>query len=298
MWSLVCLCLLSTDPLTAGDHPRELKVGELDRSYLVHLPSKVDVKQPTPVVLIFHGALSNARQMVRFCGLNEKADQVGFIAVYPEATGRAPTWNAGDCCGGAVFNKVDEVAFVRAVLEDLAQVVTIDKQRIYATGMSNGAMLCYRLANEMSDEIAAIAPVGGAMAFEKCSPTRPVSVMHFHGTEDNFAPFKGRPEARGQKLFRFTPVAATIEAWVAANGCPAEGKETALPDEADDGLTVSQTVYGPGKDQSEVILFSITGGGHTWPGRQLPLGRLLGKSTKDISANDLIWEFFEKHPLK
>src|SRR5437016_6447484 len=115
--------------------------------------------------------------MVRFCGLNEKADRAGFLAVYPSGTGRlerALTWNGGNCCGYAMLNKVDDVAFTRGLLDDLAKAVLIDRKRVYATGMSNGAMMVYRLASELSDRIAAIAPVSGPMGTRTCHPKRPV----------------------------------------------------------------------------------------------------------------------------
>ena len=101
------------------------------------------------------------------------------------------TWNGGNCCGYAQWNKVDDVGFTRALLDDLAKVVNVDAKRVFATGISNGGIMCYRLASELSDRIAAIAPVAGTMGTKTCNPKRPVSVMHFHGTDDKFLPFKG-----------------------------------------------------------------------------------------------------------
>ena len=137
------------EALGPGDHTRTLQGDGWQRSYLVHVPPQYDPKKPTPVVLVFHGGGSNAEQMVRFCGLNEKADQEGFIAVYPQGTGRFKrllTWNGGNCCGYAQSNKVDDLAFTRALLDDLAKVANVDAKRIYATGMSNGAIMCYPMA--------------------------------------------------------------------------------------------------------------------------------------------------------
>jgi polyhydroxybutyrate depolymerase len=251
-------------------------------------------------VLAFHGGGSNAEQMVRFCGLNEKADKEGFIVVYPNGAGRfrrALTWNGGNCCGYAMQNKLDDVAFVRALLDDLATAASVDPKRVYATGMSNGAILCYLLASELSDRIAAIAPVSGPMGTEKCKPRRPVSVIHFHGTEDQYAPFHGGRGGSSLTQTQFYSVEHSIQTWVKANGCPEAPVVTDEPNKADDGITVRRKTYGPGKDGAQVVLVEITGGGHTWPGRD-PQVRFLGKSTKDISANDLMWEFFMKHPMK
>ena len=263
MSSAVLLLLVvtaSADRLQPGDHTRTLTVEKRERTYLVHVPKSYDDTKPTPVVLAFHGGGSHAEQMVRLCGLNEKADKEGFIAVYPSGTGRLPrmlTWNGGNCCGYAMQNKVDDVAFVRALLDELTKIATIDQKRIYATGMSNGAIISYRLASELSDRIAAIAPVAGPMGTETCSPKRPVSVMHFHGTDDEFAAFKGGPGPKSFSRTNFYSVEHSIQAWVKANGSPAEPKVEQLPDKADDGMTVTRKTYGPGRDGSEVVLLVI-----------------------------------------
>jgi len=288
----------AAERLGPGDHTLSLAVGGLQRSAIVHVPPKYDRTAPLPVVLAFHGGLANADSMVRFSGLNDKADQAGFIAVYPHGTGRLQrvlTFNGGNCCGHAMNNRVDDVEFTRRLLDELAAVVTVDPKRVFATGMSNGGIMAYRLAAELSDRIAAIAPVGGPMGTKGCSPKRPVSIIHFHGTADEFAPFNG---GRGTGLSgtMFFSVDHSIAAWVEADGCVAVPVTIRLPDTADDDTTVTRTTYGQGKGGAEVVLIVIEGGGHTWPGREPRLASL-GKSTRDISANDLMWGFFQRHPL-
>jgi polyhydroxybutyrate depolymerase len=124
---LILAVILAAD-LAPGDHSRNLQVDGRSRTYIVRVPPKYDANQPTPVVLCFHGGGSNAEQTVRFCGLNEKADKEGFIVVYPNGTGllNRLTFNGGNCCGYAMQNKVDDVAFVRALLDDLSKVVNVD----------------------------------------------------------------------------------------------------------------------------------------------------------------------------
>ena len=298
LFHLLALLSLAAAPLGPGDHNRSLKMGDVDRSYLVHVPPQYDPQKPTPVVLVLHGAGTNGSMMVWFCGMNKKADEAGFIAVNPNGTGLAGlmlTWNAGGFPGKGV-GKVDDVAFIAKLLDDLATVVNLDPKRVYVTGMSNGGMMCYRLAAELSDRIAAIAPVAGTMAIDNYNPKRPVPVMHFHGAADKMVPFAG-PGGRTPKFLGFKSVDDTIKVAARANGCPEEPKTEDLPDKAGDGTTVTKKTYGPGKDGAEVVLFVIKGGGHTWPGQQPPVG-FIGKSTKNLSANDLIWEFFEKHPMK
>jgi polyhydroxybutyrate depolymerase len=301
MFTLAVLTLLVAEstPLGPGDYTRTLTLRGRTRTYLVHVPKSYDGSKPYPVVLAYHGGGSNAEQMVRFCGLSAKADAAGFLAVYPSGTGRlarALTWNGGNCCGYAMENQVDDVAFTRALLDDLATVAKVDAKRVYATGMSNGAILAYRLASELSDRIAAVAPVSGPMGTDTCRPKRPISVLHFHGTDDEFAPFKGGKGPKSLSGTDFYSVEHSIRAWVRANGCREEPVTVPLPDTAKDGTKVVRKTYGGGRDGSEVVLIVIEGGGHTWPGRQPPL-RILGKSTKNISANDVMWDFFQKHPM-
>jgi polyhydroxybutyrate depolymerase len=207
------------------------------------------------------------------------------------------TWNGGNCCGEAQRNNVDDVGFTRALLDDLAKVANVDAKRIFATGISNGGIMCYRLASELSDRIAAIAPVAGTMGTATCKPKRPVSVIHFHGTDDKFLPYNGGIGSKSFSKMLFRSVDQSIRAWAKVDGCPAKPVVTDMPKKIDDGTTVQRKSYGPGKDGAEVVLFVINGGGHTWPGREPGVG-FLGKSTKNISANDLMWEFFKRHPMK
>lgn len=284
-------------PLGPGDATRTLQVDGRDRSYIVHVPPGYDRKKLTPVVLNFHGAWTNAGTQVLFSGMNRKADEAGFAVVYPNGTG------FGD--GALFFNAwakvapagraVDDVKFVARLLDDLATVLNVDARRVYATGMSNGGMMCHRLAVELSDRIAAVAPVSGTLCMDNIKPARPVPVIHFHGTADTIVPFGG-PKNAAARLLNFKSVDDTIKAWVKANGCPETPEVTELPDTAGDGTTVTRKVYGPGRDGAEVVLYAVEGGGHTWPG-QNPVIHFLGKYTRNISANDLIWEFFRKHPM-
>ncbi len=129
--------------------------------------------------------------MARFCSLNEKADRSGFVVVYPNGTGASSFFLYWDA-GGVRGRISDDVGYMAKLLDDLATVVNVDPRRVYATGMSNGAMMCYRLASELSDRIAAIAPVAGTMAIEPCRPRRPVSVLHFHGPRTRSCSSEGR----------------------------------------------------------------------------------------------------------
>ena len=283
---------------------RTIKVGTHDRRSMIYIPRGYDATRPTPVIVVFHGGGGNPESMVSFAGLNDKADEAGFIVVYPYGTGRLRnrllTFNGGNCCGYAMDNNIDDVGFTRAMLDDVATVANVDENRVFATGMSNGGIMAYRVASELADRIAAIAPVGGPMGTEVCSPSRPVAVMHFHGTADANAPFNGgqgvgHPLARDRPVF--LSVQHSLDQWIKANGCVQPPEVVNLPDAAADGMAVTRTTWRGGKDGTEVVLIEINGGGHTWPGREPPL-EMLGPSTKDISANDLMWDFFLRHARK
>ncbi|WP_165232875.1 extracellular catalytic domain type 1 short-chain-length polyhydroxyalkanoate depolymerase [Aquisphaera insulae] len=296
--ALVCLglSLASAAPLKAGDHLQELTVGGSRRSYIVHVPPGYDASRPTPVVLVYHSAMMNAAIMAGYCGMGRKADEAGFLLVYPNGTGTTSLLRYWDS-GGVRGQRSDDVGYTSALLDDLATRANVDPKRVYAAGMSNGAMMCYRLAAELSHRIAAIATVAGTMAIDECHPRRPVPVIHFHGTRDSIVPTKGAdPKLIGPT--RFLSLEATMDAWLRADGCPPIAAEATLPDaDTEDGTRVRRRTFGPGKDDSEIVLYLIENGGHTWPGSDVR-NKLLGLTTRDISANDLIWEFFRKHPMK
>jgi polyhydroxybutyrate depolymerase len=251
-----------------------------------------------PVVLAFHGGQTHPEFMRRFCGLDALAAAGQSIVVYPAGTGSREdilTWNGGNCCGQAMIDGADDVGFVRALLDALAARLLVDGRRIHATGMSNGAMMAYRLAAEMADRIASIAPVAGPMALAAIAPARPVPVLHFHGTLDQFTPLEGGVGRRSVTRVSHRPVVEGIFDWVHANGCRSEPRRDPIPC-TDDGITVERFTWGPGRDGAEVVYYRLDGGGHTWPGRR-PDSFFLGPCALSLDANRLIWEFFERHPL-
>lgn len=285
------------EPLGVGDHPRQLTIGSQERTYLVHIPKGYDSQKPTPVVLALHGTAMTGPMMVWYSGLNKTSDKAGFIVVYPSSLGIGGLsyWNAGGLRGMLANGQPDDVAFIRKLLDDLGTVVNVDQQRVFACGMSNGGMMCYRLAAELSDRIAAIAPVAGTVCLDESKPLRPVPVIHFHGTKDKIVPFEVK-EGKSQPFMKFLGVEDSIQTWVKLNGCKESATPVLLTKDADEMRTTRKT-YGGGKNESEVVLIAIEDGGHTWPGQKSPVF-FTGKSTLNISANDLMWEFFEKHPLK
>jgi polyhydroxybutyrate depolymerase len=282
----------ASNTLSTGDNTRTLNHDGLERSYIVHIPPGFDPTLPTPVVLVFHGGGGNAKNGVRMTGFNALADAEHFIVVYPNGSGRFKntllTWNGGDCCGYAVEKNVDDVGFVRALLSDLSAVVNVDQQRIYATGMSNGAIMSYRLACELSDLIAAIGPVAATQNLAECEPKRPVPVLHIHGDSDQHAPYAGGVGAKSLVGVPFASVDETIAFWVQNNRCEL------TPQVAQTG-NIRHTVYNGCQQNATVELYTVLGGGHTWPGGR-PGRPGADDPTMELDATQVIWKFFAAHP--
>ncbi len=277
-----------TETFKPGDATRSLVYAGIERKYVLHIPPGYDAAHPTPLVLAFHGIGLNAEEMIRISGLSKQADAAGFIVVYPNGTGETKSWNGGHCCGEAAKNNVDDVGFVRALIDQLAALTKIDTQRIYATGFSNGAIMVYRLACELSDRIAAIGPVAATQILDDqnlCRPARNVSVIHFHGTADRLNPYDGGTTAAG---FKFVSVKDALGFWTQKNACPA-------PQRKESG-TIQHDVYAPCANKSAVELYTILGGEHAWPGGE-PVDPRIGKPTMEIYAAPLMWEFFAAHPM-
>jgi polyhydroxybutyrate depolymerase len=295
--ALLALVVGPSEPLGLGDHLRSFEIDKQKRTYWVHVPPTYDAMKGTPVVLALHGATMSAKGMEALTGLSQKADREGFIVVYPNGAGSPflQTWNSGGFTQLFSQSKPNDVRFIAKVLDDLEGIVNVDKKRVYATGISNGAMMCYRLASELSDRIAAIAPVSGTIAIGNYEPKSPVPVLHIHGTVDNLVPFEGAGPTVGAFL-KFRSVEDSIAACVHCNGCAACPKITELP-QSKDRFKVTRSVYGEGKGGAEVVLYVVEGGGHTWPGRPFG-GAILGAYTMNLDANDVIWEFFRRHPRK
>jgi polyhydroxybutyrate depolymerase len=283
------------EPLKAGRHTRAIAWEGEERTYHIHIPASYDPAKPTPVVLALHGASMTGRIMEGFSGLSAKADEAGFIVVYPNGSsaGRLlQMWNSGSFPGNLGKKRADDVGCLGKMLDDLGTVVNVDNKRVYCAGLSNGGMMAYRVAAEMSERVAAVASVAGAMVCDECKPKRPVPIVHFHGTKDALVPLAGFTK----QLVTLPPVEDTIQAWVKVNGCAPKPEVTELPTTRDE-LKVARKTYNSGKNGSEVVYYLIEGGGHVWPGRPSP-GGFLGATTYNISANDIIWEFFQKHAMK
>lgn len=286
----------------AGTHTVDLKAGGLDRQYLVHVPAKYDGETAVPVVLAFHGGGGHAREMITSSGWIEKSDEAGFLLVAPEGSRAKPgerrnmrrnpqTWNDGSGRFPSGRANVDDVGFVRAVLDDLAKRYAIDARRVYATGFSNGSSMTYRLGAELSGRLAAIAPVASSglrVKVEKLAA--PVPMLTIQGGADPRNPLEGGRVNGGDGIEDRPPVRKSVERWAELNGC---GTKSALVSDKN-GVRIER--YGPGRGGAEVLFYTVEGMGHVWPGKTSVLPEfLVGKPTDKLDGTAVIWDFFRAH---
>ncbi len=296
LFGLACRWSASTPgpTLPAGDLTRSLTHEGRERSYLLHVPERLDFSQPLAVVFVFHGGTGNAQNALQMSGFNAVADQNGFLVVYPNGTGplgsdKLLTWNGGGCCGYAQENKVDDIGFVRAIVADLQNLTAIDPRRIYATGMSNGGILSHRLGCEAADLFAAIAPVAGTLNFSPCEPSSPISVLMFHGTADQHLPYEGGVGAKSLAGVDFASVGESADFWTTFNGCNAQPQTESFAD-------IRHETWSGCQEEAAVELYTILGGGHAWPGGNSSGRPGADQPTQTLSASQVIWEFFAAHP--
>ena len=247
-------------------------VDGISRKYLVFAPKGFD--KPLPVVLAFHGGGSKARQMERYTRFNDLAAKEGFLVVYPEAVDG--NWNDGRGIEGvrAQQENIDDVKFVRLIVDRISKEYMIDRSRVFCTGISNGAFMSHRLATEASDLIAAIAPVVGGMApamAKKYHPDQSVSILIIQGDADPLVPIRGGMVGfpRGRKRGLVVPTEETISLYLRRNGNQGDPTVTALDRDEQDGTSVEIRRYpdGPGGVKTQVYI--VRNGGHTWAGRPL-----------------------------
>lgn len=253
---------------------RRLTSGRRTRRFTLVAPEKL--AGPAPLVLNFHGLVETPQLQRLLSGMDEEARRRGMIVAYPEGIGTS--WNAGACCGRARDEGVDDVRFVRDLVRELGRELCLDESRIYATGMSNGAIFNYRLACEASDLIAAIAPVAGAEAVPACKPARPVPVLAFNGTWDLLVRYSGG-------WFDMSSAVETIARWTQRDRCE---KPAHLAYQQGD--TSCEAASG-----CDVILCTTARGGHTWPGGMI--APFLGHTTSDLDATSTMLDFFLDHPM-
>jgi polyhydroxybutyrate depolymerase len=311
--SLMIPCALflisfSGNRIPLSDTTGSIVVGGLKRTYLIHIPAS-DFSRSMPILIVLHGGGGNGKSMLKLTsgGFDQLSDKKGFIVVYPD--GIEAHWNDGRNKMETGYEtheeNTDDVGFISALIDNLIKKFNADSKRVFVSGMSNGAIMSYRLGCELSGKIAAIAPVAGNMPknlIQHCTPANPVSVLAINSDTDPLVPFNGG-DVTGpfgkKKLGKVLSAHESVLFWIKNNGCSPNPVVTDEPDnDRDDGTYVQKQQFINGRNNCEVILYTIKGGGHTWPGGYQYLGKwIIGKTCRDINATDIIWEFFEIHSL-
>lgn len=283
-----------------GDYTLSFTHNGLARFYKIHVPQKYDAKKPNALLVAFHGGGGDMwhQSNDRYYKQISKSEETGYVVVFPNGyskfqNGKFATWNAGKCCGLARDKSSDDVGFIREMIVKITNQLNIDKEKIYATGMSNGGMISYRLACEMSDVFKGIAAVAGTDNTTDCTPKNPISILHIHAKNDDHVLYNGGigSEATDRvHITDFQSVPATMAKWVKLNGCSEKASRV---------LEVKGAycdLYPSCKNNVKVQLCVTEDGGHSWPGGEKFRGR--GESnSKAISANDVIWDFFKGQAL-
>lgn len=260
-----------------GDYAFVFQHGGRPRTYRVHVPARYDSATAAPVLVALHGGDGmDSKAGNAYYGLMSKSDREGFIAVFPDGYSKSPgqpaSWNAGKCCGAAREDNVDDVEFIRQVVSNVFGQVYIDRQRIYATGVSNGAMMAYRLACEMPEVFRAVAVVAATDQTASCTPRNPVSVLHIHAKDDKLVPLTG--------------ATSTAAKWAQLNGC------RQAPERTLEMAGAYCDAYSYCRGQSEVQLCVTDTGGHSWPGGTVARKE---RPSQAISATTVMWDFLSRH---
>lgn len=286
------------EPAGGASAARSILINGVQRTFLLHIPPSYLRGTPTALVFVLHGGGGTGKQIEPFTNFSVLADGHGFVVVYPDAVDR--NWNDGREAQQlrAQREGVDDVAFFSAMIGTLSREYSIDPRRIYTTGISNGGFMSQLLAVRLGDRLAAIAAVAAGMApsVAEQPPKESISVLIMNGTEDRLVPYGGGNVAlnRGKTI----STDEIVRKWTASNRCAASPITAVLPDaDPSDGTRIKQTIYTRCARGTEVVLYTIEGGGHTWPGgaQYLP-ARVVGRVSRDLDATQVIWEFFAKHP--
>jgi polyhydroxybutyrate depolymerase len=268
-------------------------VEEKTRSYLLNLPTNYNAGNNFPLVVALHGFGGKASQMEHDYKLSEKSNEAQFVIVYPEGTKSdgplgLQSWNAGTCCEAALEQQVNDVGFISQLIQKLVRQFKINPKKVYVTGISNGAMLTYRLACEIPNQIAAIASVSGPLLTTRpCQPSRKMPILHIHSLIDTKVPYAGGIGIGG---YYYPPADSALQVWSAINGC------NASPRLVFDSTLYTKTQYISCAAGTTIELNLTKDGGHSWPGGLQPRPGA-DEPSKAFDATNMIWKFFQQYEL-
>ncbi len=288
---------------------KSLKIDGTSRTYELYVPKRYDGKSALPLVIMLHGGGGTGKGTRETTRWDHKAEKEGFLAAFPNATRpdpdsppkfgkNSPIWNDGSGRLHAGENGAPDVRFLEALIDQVSRSYQVDARRIYMTGFSNGASMTFRAGMELSDRLAAVAPVAGAFWIADPEIKSPLPLLYVTGTADTMNPLEGgMPKfARGKRGIggkKKPPVIDSVRKWARAIGC--DGKPS---DEAEKN-GVRKSRWGGGRNGSEVLFYRVEGMGHYWPGGDSELSAwMVGRDPGKLNGTDLAWEFFQSHPKK
>ena len=273
----------------------------LQRTCRLYIPGLYYERSSCPLVVALHGAGSTGDDMATVADFEDLADTEGFLVLLPD--GYEKNWNDGrDAAGIAAYDlNIDDVGFINALVDAAAANYNVDTTRIYLAGMSNGAMMTYRIGCETPARFAAFACVVGAIPeniFGACSPTGHAPFVIFNSTDDPLVPWEGGECGTAEvPLGRVVSIQESVQFWALHNGFVSEPEATLMEDvDPNDGTRVTEYSYTNGEAEADVVFYGIDGGGHTWPGG--PAIQVLwgtGPVCNDIDGTSIIWSFFKAH---
>ena len=276
---------------------RRIDVHGQMRTYALYLPANVTPGKPAALVIALHGGLGQGKSMATMTGFSQLADREGFLVAYPDGLRRH--WRDGRVVPGSVPSEQgDDIQFISALIDDAAMLHAVDEKRVYATGISNGAMFANFVALKLSGRIAAIAPVAGGIASELAGdfhPSAPVSVLMINGRDDPLVPYGGGAVAKTRGSIVSTERA--LQLWLDADGLRGEPQVRQVAAAANNDCNEQWQTWSNGRDGTAVTLVALAGGGHTWPGGQPYLPKaIVGAVCPELDATRVIWDFFRQHP--
>jgi polyhydroxybutyrate depolymerase len=302
--SMVCLLVVLSACVRTVDDRFERDTGQKEyegylRDYVLVRPSVLEPGELYPLVLALHGGGGDGERMCRLRGgIQEFAAQGGYFVLCPSGLDRH--WNDGRQIDRwrAHAEDIDDVGFLLELLDDITAQYPVDHDRLFVTGMSNGGKMSLRLACEATRTFSAAAPVIASMPADlECEPTKPISILIMNGTEDPLVPWEGgKVGALGRPLGEALSTPATVSFWVEENQCKSSPAVSSIPDiNRTDRSSITLEVHADCLDAVQVSLYTVEGGGHTWPGGAQYLPKILiGRTNQDAHAGALIWEFFEQ----
>lgn len=302
LWLVSLACGRDTSPIppltyTPGNHHETVTVDERERTYIVHVPPQIEGNTPLPLIIVLHGSYGSGRKMQLGVGFDELADARGFLVAYPDAYD-GMRWNDGRGTLASSDEGVDDVAFIRAMIDDIASQATVAENQVFVTGASNGGMMTYRLGCEAADVLAGIAPVIANLPeplAESCVPSTPIAFLSINGVDDPLVPLDGGDVCaevrRGCEGGQVIAAEGSREVFAAASHCSLSPTSITLPTLVDDGTSVEEITYPDCQAGAPVVAYLVHGSGHTWPPLNPQLG-ISGQPTANLDATQVIVDFF------